>query len=324
MVDAQQLKLPAAYRKTTNAVINGMGGSGLGADILISTFNDQLRCPVTLTHSYGVPGFVNEKTFYLACSYSGNTEEVVAALARASQRRAKIAVLTAGGALAEVARQKKIPALVFTASYNPSAQPRLGLGYSLTGTWAMLGKVRILPYTAALANKFIAASEAARARFAPTIGANRNQAKRLAFAVHGRIPLLITGGHLAGVAHTAANQLHESAKHFAIPCTLPELNHHLLEGLKHPAAARALVAVIAESPDDLPAIQRRSTVTADVLQRHGIPVIRYCTQRGAWITQAGELLQLAVYASWYLAVLNRVNPQQIPWVDYFKTKLARR
>ncbi len=39
---------------------------------------------------------------------------------------------------------------------------------------------------------------------------------------------------------------------------------------------------------------------------------------------AAEVLQLALYTSWYLAALNRVNPQAIPWVDYFKARLAQR
>lgn len=324
VAEARRLKLPPAYRNCTNVIINGMGGSGLGADILVAAFADRLRCPVTLTHSYDVPGFVNGKTFYLACSYSGNTEEVVAALAPARKRRAKIAVLTTGGALAQAAHRAKIPALVFSTTYNPSAQPRLGLGYSLCGTWAMLGKARVLPYTAAMANSFVTASAAASARFAPFKPVQHNRAKQLALAISGRLPLVITGGNLAGVAHAFSNSCHESAKHFTLYQTLPELNHHLLEGLKHPAAARSLIAVFGESPNDPLAIQRRAAVTAQVFARHDIPVLRYRTENGLWITQAGELLQLALYTSWYLAALNRVNPQAIPWVDFFKAKLAKR
>ncbi len=323
LAETRHLKLLASYRRTENVVVNGMGGSGLGADILLAALAEELRRPVALTHDYTVPPFVDRRTLYLACSYSGGTEEVLASLREARRRHAKIAVLTSGGALARSARRLKLPAYVFTTPHNPSGQPRLGLGYSTLGVWALLGKAGVLPYHPELVDDFLTAGRRAARRFAAEVRTTRNRAKQLALAMHGRLPLFITGSHLSGVAHTWANSCHESAKHFALYQTLPELNHHLLEGLKYPAVARSLIAVFGESPNDPPAIQRRATVTAQVFERHGIPILRYRTARGSWIAQAGELLQLAIYGSWYLATLNRVNPQAIPWVDFFKAKLAK-
>ena len=324
VADTKRLKLPSAYRQVDNVVINGMGGSGLGTDVLLSAFAAHLRCPVVLTHDYIVPNFVGPRTLYLACSYSGNTEEVLAALRHAHSCRAKIAAMSAGGRLAQTARRLKLPAYVYATPHNPSGQPRLGLGYSMLGVWALLGKAGVLPYTEKLVHQFLAATESASRRFAPTVLTSRNRAKLLALALHGRLPLIISGNPLSGVSHTFANQCHESAKHLTAHLTLPELNNHLLEGLKHPTAARTLATVLIESPNDLPAVRRRIAVTAQVFARHRIPVLRYRTARGPWIAQAGEALQLGVYTSWYLAALNGVNPQAIPWVDFFKAQLAKR
>ena len=320
---ARALRLPAAYRRATVAVACGMGGSSLGTDILRTVFRRELRRPLVLRNDYTLPGFVGPKTLLLASSYSGSTEEVLAALGAARRRRAKIAVVSGGGPLASAAQRLRLPIFRFTPTHNPSGQPRLGLGYLLVGQWRLLGQANVVPETAKLMATFQAAVTAATARFSPTVPTRRNPAKRLALSIYGRVPLIITAELLAGNAHAFANQCHESAKHLALTFSLPELNHHLLEGISLPAATRSLIGVLLASPSDPPRIQQRLRITRTVLQRQHLPTFSYRARPDSPIAQAGEILQLGACASWYLAVLNRVNPQAIPWVDFFKAQLAR-
>ena len=56
--------------------------------------------------------------------------------------------------------------------------------------------------------------------------------KNAVLAASGQQPILIVASeHGLGCAHTAANQFNESSKRLAVSFALPELNHHLLEGL---------------------------------------------------------------------------------------------
>lgn len=322
--ETSSIKLPAAFRRITMALACGMGGSGLGTDILQAVFGPQLRRPLVLVRDYALPGFVGPRTLVLVSSYSGSTEEVLATIRQARRRRAKIAVVTSGGPLAAAARRYRLPAYLFKPTHNPSKQPRLGLGYLLVWPWVILGQAGVLPAANPGMAEFLTAVKHATARFGPTVPTRRNPAKQLARSLNGKIPLIITGGSWVGNAHVFANQCHESAKHFALFFPLPELNHHLLEGLRYPAATRSLIGVLWESSSDPPRIRQRLQITRQVLERQGVPTISYRPRPAASIAQAGELLQLGSFTSWYLAALNRVNPQAIPWVDFFKRQLAQR
>ena len=39
------------------------------------------------------------------------------------------------------------------------------------------------------------------------------------------------------------------------------------------------------------------------------------------LEQSMELLQLGTYISYYLGILNGINPSPTPWVDWFKDNL---
>ncbi len=48
----------------------------------------------------------------------------------------------------------------------------------------------------------------------------------------------MTSEHLVGSCHSFKNLLNETAKTFAVLFDIPELNHHLMEGLKNPSRIR--------------------------------------------------------------------------------------
>src|SRR3989344_2045846 len=87
-----------------NVVFAGMGGSALPAQLVYAWAG--LKLPLIICRNYDIPDFVDSNTLFIAASYSGNTEEELAALAAAESRGAKIAIMTSGGKLAELATEK--------------------------------------------------------------------------------------------------------------------------------------------------------------------------------------------------------------------------
>ena len=68
-------------------------------------------------------------------------------------------------------------------------------------------------------------------------------------------------------------------------------------------------------------VRQRTLITKDVFTKQGIPneVVKL---RGADALSASlELVMICAAASVYLAMLHRVDPSEIPWVDYFKKHL---
>ena len=128
---------------------------------------------------------------------------------------------------------------------------------------------------------------------------------------------------LSGNAHVFANQTNENSKNLATYFIIPELNHHLLEGLNKPdQIGQGLVFVFLESNFYSDKIKKRITITKEVLNQQKIPTVGL-TLRGA--TKLSQTLEGVVLSSWitfYLGALNGVDASKIPWVDYFKKKLS--
>ena len=67
------------FENIANVVICGLGGSGIGGEIIRQWLLNSSKIPITVSHRYDLPRFVNSETLVIACSYSGNTEETLTA-----------------------------------------------------------------------------------------------------------------------------------------------------------------------------------------------------------------------------------------------------
>ncbi|GAG94380.1 unnamed protein product, partial [marine sediment metagenome] len=226
---AEKIEIDSSYQDVNNIVVAGMGGSALGTDVIQSVFSDEIKLPITIVPHYEMPNFVNEKTLVIASSYSGNTEEAIAAAKDAIQKGAKVTGITSGGKLAELLKKHHLPALIFEPTYNPSNQPRMGLGYAIFGQIALFSKIGLLK----ISNKEYKAVLQTIANVHQSCGIDipeeSNSAKVLSYEFSQRIPIITVAEHLEGVAHVFANQLNENAKTYSEYRVVPEINHHLME-----------------------------------------------------------------------------------------------
>lgn len=118
-----------------NVVIAGMGGSGIGANLVESLTFGRIPIPITVCKSYSIPQFVSPHTLFIACSYSGNTEETIAAMNKALLKRAHVIAIASGGKLLEIAREYNL----FYIQLPPgSDSPRAMLPYNMIALLSVL------------------------------------------------------------------------------------------------------------------------------------------------------------------------------------------
>lgn len=323
LAQVRRVKLPPWSRDIRQVVVAGMGGSHLGADIALSALEGRLLKPVVIASEYWLPGWVNSSTLVICSSYSGNTEETLSALRVAKQRHAKIVVITTGGRLATQARKLHLPIVLLKPTENPSRQPRLGVAYSLAAMLVVWKKLRVARIGSdELTNLSVDAWEAIK-RYGPTQPAKKNPAKQLASSWLERRPLLVGGSWAAGNLHTLANQIHENAKTYAAWAVLPELNHHLMEGLRNRRVAKQFHAFFVEDFIHQPTLKRRFALTQKIFRDLGIRITRF-TPRGALpLDKAVDLMVFGGYVSWYLSITENVDPAPIPTVDFLKQHLEK-
>lgn len=320
--ETKQVVVPAEYSQVNNLVINGMGGSALGARVVKALLTDKLKIPFEIINSYSVPAFVDSRTLFIFSSYSGTTEEVLATVDEVCERHAKCLGITMGGQLGELLTAKNIPFYQIKPDYNPSGQPRAGVGYAIAGILGLLNQAKLLSLDENELIKALSALEEISRQWQPEVPENQNLAKQLARKLNEKIAVLVGAEFLEGSLHVFRNQLNETAKNFADYFVLSELNHHLMEGLAFPKSnPQNLVFLFLESALFHSRIQKRVAITREVVEKNQIPTVTYSCVGENRLTQALEVIVLGSWVSFYLAILHHIDPSFIPWVDYFKNKL---
>ena len=300
-----------------------MGGSAFAPEIVKTLFSQEIKVPYEIIRNYHLPAYVNEKTLVIASSYSGNTAEMLSCTKEAKRKRAKLLVLSSNGALAEMVKSKKANGYIFKPKFNPCGQPRVGSGYMISGHIGLLIKTGLIKLSFKEVKKTIKELNKNN-KYQNNVPLNKNKAKQMALRLKGKFVFLVSSEFLNGAIHGFANQLNETAKTNSIFHYIPELNHHRLEGLKYPEEFKKMaIFVFYPSFSYDKQNQIRYTITEEVIKKNGYQAIKFPNREKNKIKQTFQTIVFNSYVSFYLAMLNNVNPSKIPWVDFFKAELKK-
>jgi len=322
--DNEKLEVPDSYRDINKIIMTGMGGSGLGARVIESVFANTLKYPLIRINEYDLPKYTDEKTLVICSSFSGTTEETVQNAHQAQKARAKWMAIGTGCTLIDFAKEQKVPYYQIIPTYNPSRQPRMALGYSVCGQLAMVSKAGIVNITKQDIVSLTKDMEVIINEANANVPAERNPTKMLAKKLYGKKIAFVAARHLLGTAHVTKNQMNENAKNFTTIFSIPELNHHLMEGLQFPKSNQEDLLFLFVNSNLYPnRIQQRFTITQNIVKENKIQYVNWQAKSSSVLSQAFEFIQFGGYVEFYLAMLNGINPAPIPYVDKFKVDLGQ-
>lgn len=304
----------------STVVVAGMGGSGIAGDVLAALAAPAATVPVLTVKHDRLPRFVRAGTLVIALSYSGNTDETVAAAQQALQVGARLVAVTSGGRLAELAHAAGAPVVGLPAGMPPRAAL-----WSLTvPVLAVAEAAGVLP--AALAHVPAAADvlDAEAAALGPDVPGETNPAKQAAARLAGTLPVVWGTGLLGAVAATRFRcQCNENAKISAVSAAVPEADHNDVMGLEGgPGPGRTLVLL-----RDLPGEHPRDAVRVDaVLSALGLSgpaaPLRRDAGDGPDLVRFARLVAFADYTSVYLGLARGVDPTAVRTIDHVKELVA--
>jgi len=314
----------SGYKNVANIVVAGMGGSALGADFVRHLYKQELPVSLEISKDYTLPNYVNQNTLVILSSYSGSTEETLNCAKEAEQKGAMIAVITAGNKLAQLAQEKNYPSYIINPKFNPSNQPRMATAYNIMAILLMLKKLGLLKFEEENLHQILDVINATTQRCLVEVSQEKNQAKILAYMFVERRPILVGAEFLEGALHISTNQLNENAKIYADYKIIPEINHHLLEGLTFPKSnALNHFFVFFQSSLYRNEVQKRIELTRQAVEKTGIESIEIKLESENKLMQAFELITLGTFTNLYLSYLEGINPCPIPMVDWFKAQLEK-
>lgn len=308
-----------------NILVCGMGGSALGAYILQSL--NIFTAPINMSHDYTIPAWVGSGTLVLAMSYSGGTEETLSATQKAIDAGAEVVVITVGGELKNIAEKNNLELHLIDVSANPCGQPRFGVGSMMME----ILKVCIDHGVCNLKKEEVGNALEELTNYNPhpasPEGRGGTQLEKVwaeAEKLKDRMPVLVYAEHLTNLGRFTRNQIHETAKELAIFHEIPELNHHLMEGLTYPDTNKdKLYFVFFESNLYSAKIMKRIAVTKDVLDKQGIQYMSIGMDGATPLSQALIGMLHAMYIAYSLSLIHEKDPSDIPWVNYFKEQLNK-
>lgn len=300
-----------------NVVYAAMGGSALAA--LLSLSWPSHTKPFQIWRDYGAPAYVSSKTYFIAASYSGNTEETVSALEAAAEKGAQIAVIAGGGKLAEIAREKGYPLIIL-----PKAeQPRYAVLYNLKALVTLLERAGLLSGEgiAAELRKTADFLEEAAKSWVATVPTAKNRAKQIAQEVIGKSAVIYAGPKLAPAAYKWKISFNENAKHIAWYNQYPEFNHNEFMGWTKQPPQKPYTVIDLRSKLEHPRIQKRFEVSERLLSGMRPAPIVVEAEGDTLLKQLLWTVVLGDFVTLYTALLNGLNPAPVDLIEKFKKSL---
>jgi glucose/mannose-6-phosphate isomerase len=292
-------------------VICGMGGSGIGGKIVAQWVEKESPIPVIVLQDYDLPTFVNEHTLVIGSSYSGNTEETLAAVKQAKTKGAHIMGITSGGELESFCASNNYDYVIVPGG-NP---PRSATAFSIVQLINIFVKFGIigdanLAEMRKSSDLLIQESESIHAL-----------AKKIADFLYGKVGVIYSSPQYEAIAIRARQQFNENSKYLSWHHTIPEMNHNELVGW---GGGDDRFAVLMLHTNDMnPRNQKRFEITKSTIEKKAAGVMDIEGIGATQIEKSFYLIHLVDWASYYLCALNKVDIMDIVVIDFLKDELSK-
>jgi len=317
---ASQADLSHLYRKPKRVLFLGMGGSAIGSSLACALAERESSVPLAVHRGYELPAWVDKNTLVVAVSYSGNTLETLSTYQSALERKAPTVILTSGGKLSQLAKEKKQSVVIIPRGMPP----RASLGYLFIPLLKILDSLGIY----SIGDEEVESLVEALQGVAEEVGRKRaerdNSAKSLARQLHGAIPLVYGSVGVMGVAAERwCGQLQENSKVLAFYNVFPELCHNQVIGwVDRACVGERVVLVSLTDGEENPWLAKQIEVTLAMAEERKATVVEITVSGENRLEKALKAIYMGDFVSLYLAMLNRADPTETDNISRLKDAVA--
>ncbi|MCW2971961.1 MAG: bifunctional phosphoglucose/phosphomannose isomerase [Thermoleophilia bacterium] len=302
-------------------VVCGMGGSGVGGDVLSAAADTTV--PVIAVKGYDLPAWVNDEDRVICVSYSGATAETLACFRQATQQSVVHAVITTGGELAELAAAAQVPVVELPSGL----QPRAAVGVIFAALAGVAETLHVVRDAGVLVAEAVDGVQVVTRQHAGAGAGSQVEppALELARTLYDQVVIVYGADHTASVAQRWKAQVNENSK---VPCwasAYPELDHNELVGWEFAASTGGrfgLVELIPFGVSD--AVQARFDISRRIAGDAITSNVRLVPTSKTRAAATFEQLVWGDYVSIYLALLRGIDPTPVDRIHVLKGELAGR
>jgi glucose/mannose-6-phosphate isomerase len=345
----------AADGRPRAIVVAGMGGSGVAGEMLNAMAGLSSPVQVVVCQNERLPGWVGAADAVVTVSCSGSTPETLAIATEAARRGCRLAAIGAEGSpLHRIAEQARAP-FVPVAPLGLARSMLWAVAVPLLVIAERIGVARIGSDVYELAASRL---EEVSHQCRPASDSFVNPGKSLALDLVGELPMVWGTSALSGVAaRRFASQLQENAKYPAIYGMLPEAAHSQVAAFDGPFAPRssrlsaqepgsgpddlsdlpgwdqdyeedeaasgftALRLILIADPDEDPRVASQRAAVTELAGQRGVGISELGMDGEHPLVRLAGVIQLADYASVYLAIASGIDPGQTVAIRDLRTRI---
>lgn len=303
------MKLSPRHKEIRNVVVAGLGGSGIGANLVAELISEKMKLPFVVCKDYFLPEFADEHTLLIASSYSGNTEETLHAMEDGIKRNCKIICVTSGGSMMTIAKKAGLDYI----NIPGGMPPRSCLAYSFTQ------QLFILSYYNLIDDGFILGIQEAISHLNKEEKRIMKLAKSIAKKMNRKTTVIYSAANMEAVAMRWRQQLNENSKVLCWHHVIPEMNHNELVGWRAPGK---YAVIFLRNDTDYSRIQQRMNIAKNIISQYTPNIIEVYSKGDSFIEKSLYLIHLGDWVSYFLAEIRKVDPVEVNVIEYLKAELA--
>lgn len=308
---AQKIQVKPSEHEIKNVVVSGLGGSGIGGNMAGEMYASELKIPYVVNKDYFIPNFVDKHTLFIACSYSGNTEETLNAYELAKSKGAKIFCISSGGKLIESAKSDSFDYITV-----PGGQPpRACLGYSLVQLLFVLNKLELV------GSSVVSQLKAACELLEKESENIKSEASAIAKKLIGKMPIIYSTTPIDSVGIRFKQQINENSKMLCWEHVIPEMNHNELVGWRQ--KNENFTPIFLRTKDDYERNQQRIELNKQIISKYTSEIIEIWSKGTNLTEHFLYLIHLTDWVSLYIAEIDQRDPVEVKVIDFLKGSLAK-
>jgi len=298
-----------------NIVISGQGGSAIGGVIVKDLVQDNLNIPIIINKDYSIPHFVNKNTFFIASSYSGNTEETISALNKVIELKKtgeniSVFCICSGGQILDIAKKYKLNYILIPEGGAPRAMLSYSIIQMLTLISMINGQTDSVKDKLTSVKDYLINNQEAIIRLA----------HRCAEKISDKMPFIYTFSNFEGVVLRFKQQLNENSKRHATYNLIPEMNHNEIVAWNK---KNVCVASVFINGNNSARNKKRMMINIEQIKGSADNVFELKCNESDTFVQYFYFIHLVDWVSLILAEKDGLDPNNIDPINYLKDELKK-
>lgn len=296
----------ASPKKVKKILFCGMGGSAISGDVCRILVSQTSHLSFKVSRAPELPQWVDNETFVIFSSYSGNSAEILTSLEQTLKFKCPMLIISAGGKLTEIALKKKLPLLKIPGGM----MPRFSIAYTAFALLSVFQKWGWFKMRPADIKEVLALVKSI----------TESQARQIAKKLHDKMVHFYAYTHYEGPVLTRWRaQLAENSKMLASNYLLPEMFHNEIEGWMFPKKiiqeSAAVFFIDTEDPDW---VVKKVRAIKKILASRKVTVLEIPSKGRSLVARLFYFIVLGDWVSYELALMNDVDPMTIPTIESLK------